>query len=102
MSENVAEKFCVSEASDGFCLTRQYTTWDAAVELKKAEFMDHMYECSGRSVPGHPMHGLYTGLWQEFCVREAGPKMRDLYFEMKEAVRLYEQQQKQTVPVVIS
>jgi hypothetical protein len=43
------------------------------------------------------MHGLYTGLWQNFCIEEAGPIMRDRYFEMMEAVRLYEERQLQQV-----
>ena len=43
------------------------------------------------------MHGLYTGLWQDFCVKEAGPAMRDRYFEMLEAVRLYEAGQLQQI-----
>jgi hypothetical protein len=37
------------------------------------------------------MHGKYTGLWQDFCIREAGPIMRERFFEMMEAVRLYEE-----------
>jgi hypothetical protein len=41
------------------------------------------------------MHGLYTGLWADFCIREAGPVMRNRYFEMMEAVRLYEEGQLQ-------
>jgi len=44
-----------------------------------------MYRCSGRT------SGFYTGLWQDFCLREAGPAMRERFFEMMEAVRLYEE-----------
>lgn len=65
--------------------------WDVKAEQRKADFMEHMYQCSGRANSGPGVVGLYTRLWQEFCVREAGPIMRDRYFEMMEAVRLYEE-----------
>lgn len=65
--------------------------WNVKAEQKKADFMEHMYQCSGRQDKAHPVHGLFTGLWQDFCIREAGPVMRDRYFEMMEAVRLYEE-----------
>jgi len=47
-----------------------------ATEQPKAEFLQYLYEQSGRSkLPqGHPLHGTYTGLWQEFqvnCANEA-------------------------------
>ena len=63
--------------------------WDAVEQQKRVDFMERMYQCSGRAVPGHPMEGLYTGLWQDFCIREAGPAMRERYFEMLEAIQLY-------------
>ena len=65
--------------------------WSVTKEQQKADFMEHMYHCSGRQNPNHPLHGLYTGLWQDFCIEEAGPLMRERYFEMMEAVRLYEE-----------
>ena len=65
--------------------------WDVKKEQQKADFMEHMYQCSGRANGGPCVVGLYTGLWQEFCIKEAGPIMRDRYFEMMEAVRLYEE-----------
>ena len=58
---------------------------DYSNEQKKADFMEHMYQCSART------NGLYTGLWQEFCLNEAGPIMRDRYFEMLEAIAIYEE-----------
>jgi hypothetical protein len=70
--------------------------WDFVKEQQKADFLDHMYKCAGRQNKDHPMHGLYTGLWQDFCIQEAGPIMRNQYFEMLEAVRQFEEmQQKQ-------
>lgn len=66
-------------------------SWSVPREQEKADFMEHMYQCSGRKNPAHPFHGLYTGLWQDFCIKEAGPIMRDRYFEMMEALRLFEE-----------
>lgn len=71
--------------------------WDVKAEQRKADFMEHMYQCSGRASGGPGVVGLYTGLWEAFCLREAGPIMRDRYFEMLEAVRLYEEGQLQAV-----
>ena len=48
--------------------------WDAKKEQQKAEFMEHIYRCSGRT------NGLYTGLWEDFCITEAGPHCRDEFF----------------------
>jgi len=64
--------------------------WSVDAEQRKVDFMEHMYNCSGRQDPRHPMHGLYTSLWQDFCINEAGPIMRERFFEMQEAIRLYE------------
>jgi hypothetical protein len=66
-------------------------SWNVSREQQKADFMEHMYQCSGRQDSTHPLHGLYTGLWQDFCIKEAGPIMRDRYFEMMEALRLFEE-----------
>lgn len=71
--------------------------WDVKKEQQKADFMEHMYQCSGRAKAGPGVVGLYTGLWQEFCVREAGPVMRDRYFEMMDAVRQYEEGKLQAI-----
>jgi len=71
--------------------------WDVKKEQQKADFMEHMYQCSGRANGGPGIVGLYTRLWQEFCLKEAGPVMRDRYFEMMEAVRLYEEGKLQLV-----
>jgi len=65
--------------------------WSIKEEQQKACFLEHMYSCAGRQNKNHPMHGLYTGLWQDFCIKEAGPAMRDQYFEFKAAVDAYEQ-----------
>lgn len=54
-------------------------------EQKKADFLDHIYEQSGRdNLPkGHPLRCTYTGLWQEFqqlCAGEA----RDAWWDAKQ------------------
>lgn len=90
MTDDLLTKINTAGAFDTPWLKEQLLNWDAAAELRKAQFTEHMYECSGRHQEGHPMRGLYTGLWEDFCLREAGPLMRDRYFEMLEAVRLYE------------
>ena len=54
---------------------------------RRVIFMDHMYKCSGREDPNHAMHGLYTGLWHDFCLNEAGPVQRDLWFERMQFVQ---------------
>ena len=41
--------------------------WDINEQNKRTIFMQHMYERSGRT------SGVFTGLWQEFCLKEAGP-----------------------------
>ena len=57
---------------------------------RRVIFMRHMYKCAGRQDPNHPMHSLYTGLWHDFCLNEAGPVQRDLWFERMEFVRKVE------------
>lgn len=64
--------------------TKYLNKWDAQEESLKAIFMEHMYKCSGRS------NGLYTGLWQDFCLSEAGPMARKQWFREKQAIDQYE------------
>ena len=97
MTDNLATRLNTAGAFDTPWLKEQLRNWSVTAEQKKADFMEHMYGCSGRINKEHPMHGLYTGLWQDFCIREAGPIMRDRFFEMMEAVRLYEEGQLQAV-----
>lgn len=65
--------------------------WDVKAEQRKADFMEHMYQCSGRAAGGPGVVGLYTGLWQEFCLKEAGPFCRNMYFDRLQAVKEYEE-----------
>lgn len=91
MTEDLATKLNTAGAFDTPWLKEQLQNWNVVAEQKKADFMEHMYNCSGRQTKGHPLHSKYTGLWDDFCIREAGPAMRERYFEMLEAVRLYEE-----------
>jgi hypothetical protein len=70
--------------------------WDIEEEQKRVFFMEHMYRCSGRSDKNHPMHGFYTGLWQQFCINEAGTAMRDQWFERMQAIDDYLKAEKET------
>ena len=54
--------------------------WNVEEQSQRAQFMNHMYKCSGRT------NGLYTGLWEEFCLNEAGPYCRALHFEREKAI----------------
>jgi hypothetical protein len=65
--------------------------WDVKAEQRKADFMEHMYQCSGRANGAPGVVGLYTGLWQDFCLKEAGPFCRDMYFDRLQAVKEYEE-----------
>ena len=57
--------------------------WDIQEQQRRADFMAHMYKCSGRT------NGLYTGLWQDFCLNEAGPTCRQMYFDRLEAIQKF-------------
>lgn len=54
-------------------------------DSRTAAFMDVLYVLSGRDAPGHPFHGLLTGLWDEFA-RDLAERLRDADFD--ELVRL--------------
>jgi hypothetical protein len=64
--------------------------WDVKAEQRKADFMEHMYKCSGRKDQGPGIEGLYTGLWENFCLKEAGPFCRNMYFDRLQAAKEYE------------
>lgn len=49
-------------------------SWDALVEQKKADFMEHLYQVY------QPVSHCYTGLWEKFKV-EAAMHCREEYFE---------------------
>jgi len=90
MTDDLATKLRTTGAFDSPWLKNELETWDVSEEQKKADFMEHMYQCSGRVDAPPGVKGLYTGLWFDFCLNEAGVAMREKYFEMLEAIRLYE------------
>ena len=57
------------------------------LEQLKADFMEHMYRCSGRT------NGLFTGLWKEFCLKEAGPYCRELWRQKQDAIKQFVEHQ---------
>ena len=69
--------------------TEYLSNWDTIAEQRKADFMEHMYKCSGRT------NGLYTGLWQDFCLNEAGSYCRNLFFERQAAIQEFVKLQKE-------
>lgn len=58
--------------------------------------MEHLYQCSGRT------NSLFTGLWQEFCLKEAGPYCRNLWRERQDAIKEFVAYQNQQKPVNIT
>lgn len=63
------------------------TNWDYQKEHQKAVFLDVLYNHYQRT------NGLYTGLWEEFCLKEAGPTVRDMFFERQAAIKEFEEMQ---------
>jgi hypothetical protein len=55
----------------------------ATKEQQKADFMEHLMDVY------QPASKCYTGLWQRFCMTEAGEYCRDLYFERLAALEEY-------------
>jgi hypothetical protein len=87
MTEDLIKKLNTTGAFDTPWLKEQYQSWNAAEELKKAEFVEYIYECYGRQHKDHPYHATYTGLWKEFCIKEAGPYCRDEFFKRLEFIK---------------
>jgi hypothetical protein len=81
MTDDILKKLNTTGAFDTPWLKEQLQSWSVIREQRKADFMEHMYQCSGRQ------DGLYSGLWQEFCIREAGPYCREDYFRRLQFVK---------------
>ena len=84
MTDDLRKKLNTTGAFDTPLLKEQLKNWDVVAEQKKADFMEHMYQVY------KPSNNCYTGLWQRFCIEEAGPVCRERWFEMLKAVELYE------------
>jgi hypothetical protein len=102
MTEDLAKKLKTTGAFDSPWLKEQLQNWNVQAEQRKADFMEHIYQCSGRAAMGPGIVGTYTGLWQDFCIKEAGAFARDIYFDRLEAVKEYqrmmEKEAKETEP----
>lgn len=97
MTEDLVAKLNTAGAFDSPWLKEQLRNWNVTAEQKKADFLEHCYQCSGRDQGPPGVKGLYTGLWQNFCITEAGPAMRERYFEMMDAIRQFEESKLQQV-----
>jgi hypothetical protein len=91
MTDNLLKKLNTTGAFDTPWLKEQLSKWDVVAEQKKADFIEHVYQCY------KPGNNCYTGLWQRFCIQEAGPAAREQYFEMLKAIRMYEEEQAKAV-----
>lgn len=40
-----------------------------AIAQGRARLSEELYQASGRSDRAHPMHGIFTGLWEEICLK---------------------------------
>jgi hypothetical protein len=85
MTEELLEKLNTAGALDTPWLKEQLQNWNAVEEQKRADFMERLYQVY------KPANHCYTGLWERFCLTEAGPAMRERYFEMLAAIKEYEE-----------
>lgn len=83
--EELRTKLNTSGAFDSKWLRDQLEGWNIKKEQEKADFTEHLYQVY------NPRNGLYTGLWERFCLTEAGPYTRDKYFDMLKAVKDFEE-----------
>lgn len=83
--DDLAKKLNTAGAFDSPWLQEQLRNWNVVDEQKKADFMERLYEVY------KPTNNCYTGLWERFCLTEAGSAMRERYFEMLAAIKEYEE-----------
>lgn len=83
--DDLVKKLNTAGAFDSPWLQEQLHNWNVVDEQKKADFMERLYEVY------KPTNNCYTGLWERFCLTEAGSAMRERYFEMLAAVKEYEE-----------
>lgn len=70
--------------SNSFSYQEILDNWNVTLEQQRADFQEHLYQTY------KPANHCFTGLWERFCITEAGPICRDKYFEMVAAVKEYE------------
>lgn len=61
--------------------------WDVKEQQRRADFIQHIYDCY------KPESKTFTGLWRRFCLEEAGPYCRNMYFERIEAIEKFLEEQ---------
>jgi hypothetical protein len=93
-SKELLKKLNTTGGFDTPWLKNQLETWNVHLEQEKADFMEHLYQVY------KPASHTYTGLWERFCVTEAGPIMRERYFEVLKAIEEYETLQAAQAAVV--
>jgi hypothetical protein len=93
-TEELIKKLNTTGAFDTDWLRGQLQNWDVVEQQKRADFMEHIYQCY------QPGNNCYTGLWKRFCLTEAGPYCREKYFDMQKAVRMFEEGKLQAEPMV--
>ena len=83
MNEELLKKLNTTGAFDTPWLKQQLQSWNVTKEQEKADFMEHIYQVY------QPTSHTYTGLWERFCMTEAGPVCRDMYFERIAAIQKF-------------
>lgn len=61
--------------------------WNVTEQQQRIDFMEHLYEVY------KPSNHCYTGLWQRFCLEEAGSYCRQMYFDRLDAVKKFMESQ---------
>jgi hypothetical protein len=84
MTEDLKKKLNTAGSFDGPWLKNQLRNWDVGFEQQKADFMEHMYQIY------QPGNSCYSGLWERFCLTEAGPYCRNQYFHALAAIEEFE------------
>jgi hypothetical protein len=57
--------------------------WNIKEQQQRVNFMEHLYDVY------KPDNNCYTGLWQRFCLEEAGGYCRQMYFDRLDAVKKF-------------
>jgi hypothetical protein len=86
-TDELVKKLNTTGAFDTPWLKEQLANWNVIKEQQRAEFIEHIYYCYGRQNKDHPFHATYSGLWNEFCIKEAGPYCREEFFKRLEFIR---------------
>ena len=64
--------------------------WNTQEQQQRADFIEHIYQCY------KPSNHLYTGLWKRFCLEEAGPYCRNMFFERIDGLQKFIEGQEKT------